>query len=263
MTDSITPTNEISARLTGYFAETRRPLVCLAFLSPILIAYEVGVLVLKNDASRNGADVLLRGLLDQLGFEFSLLLPIAICLVLLTWHHLSGEAWRLNTQTLLGMAGECVAFGFGLLVFSHLQQSLMSGAGESIEIASQMSATPSLAIGDSFQHFIAYLGAGLYEELLFRLLLLTLFIWIADRLLDSKKQAIVAGVFATSILFVAAHYQPLNPGGYALSFTELDAWYGLSFRFLAGIFFAVLYLRRGFGVAVGAHAAYDLLIHFM
>ena len=262
MAEAIARASELKSKFAEYLAETRRPLVCLAFLSPILIIYELGVLSQSGATARNGADVLLRRLLDGIGLEFSLLLPIAICGILLALHHLSGEAWRLNAQTLIGMTGECIAFGSMLLVVAHVQQVLMSGSPGTAEITHQIHDSTTQVDSSPFQHFISYLGAGLYEELLFRLLMLTLFVWIANRLLGSQKQAIVVGVLATSLLFVAAHYQPLNPAGYEFTLLNADALYGLSFRFLAGVFFALLYLRRGFGVAVGAHAAYDLLIHF-
>ncbi len=50
-----------------YWQQSRRPLVSLAFILPLLALYEGGVLLLGPSAIRNGADVWLRQLLDQLG----------------------------------------------------------------------------------------------------------------------------------------------------------------------------------------------------
>ena len=64
-------------------------------------------------------------------------------------------------------------------------------------------------------------------------------------------------IVATSLLFSAAHYQVFTASGYAFD------WYSFSFRFAAGLFFAVLFVTRGFGIAVGAHAMYDILVEFI
>lgn len=259
--------SEIAAdQLGDYLVETKRPLVCLAFLAPLLAFYELGVMLAEREADRNGADILLRNLLDQFGVEYALVLPVAICLVLLAWHHVSGQSWSFRLPTLFGMAFECVVLGIILLLIAQLQKGLMGSTLAAAESTAMISASSASANESSFaaefHEAVSYLGAGIYEELLFRLLILSLLVWIATQLVKEKWQAITLGVVASSLLFVAAHYQPLNPAGYAIALEDVTCWYGMTFRFAAGVFFAFLFLRRGFGVAVGAHAAYDLLIHF-
>jgi membrane protease YdiL (CAAX protease family) len=56
----------------------------------------------------------------------------------------------------------------------------------------------------------------------------------------------------SSLLFSAAHY--VGPLG------DTFAIYSFTFRFLAGMFFASLFLVRGFGIAAGTHAVYDILV---
>ena len=55
-----------------YWVESRRPLASLVFIAPLLIVYEVGVLLL---GVQNGADAFMRRLLDLLGFGQHFLLP--------------------------------------------------------------------------------------------------------------------------------------------------------------------------------------------
>jgi hypothetical protein len=55
-----------------------------------------------------------------------------------------------------------------------------------------------------------------------------------------------------AIGFAAAHHvgpygEPMNP-------------YVFLFRAIAGLYFTVLFIARGFGIAVGAHAGYDILV---
>ncbi len=59
-------------------------------------------------------------------------------------------------------------------------------------------------------------------------------------------------VLLTSVVFSAAHY--LGPHG------ETFNSFSFAFRFLAGAFFAVLFVYRGFGVAAGTHALYDVFV---
>jgi membrane protease YdiL (CAAX protease family) len=56
----------------------------------------------------------------------------------------------------------------------------------------------------------------------------------------------------SSLAFAAVHH--LGPSG------ETYQGFVFLFRTLAGLYFAVLYQARGFGVAVGTHACYDILV---
>ena len=50
-----------NAEVSGdYWHQSRRPLASLAFMTPLLVLYELGVLLLGSHAVRNGADVWLR-----------------------------------------------------------------------------------------------------------------------------------------------------------------------------------------------------------
>jgi membrane protease YdiL (CAAX protease family) len=64
--------------------------------------------------------------------------------------------------------------------------------------------------------------------------------------------SMIWGSLATSVLFSAAHY--VGPFAY-----DFD-WFTFIFRTLAGIFFSLLFVYRGFGIAAGAHAGYDVLV---
>ena len=99
---------------------------------------------------------------------------------------------------------------------------------------------------------ISFFGAGIYEEVMFRLMLLPLAAWALRWAGCGPRQALVAAVALTSLLFSAAHY--IGPHG-----QMFDAATFL-FRFIAGAFFAVLFVYRGFGIAAGTHAFYDILV---
>ena len=59
-------------------------------------------------------------------------------------------------------------------------------------------------------------------------------------------------VTASALLFALAHHAG-SPG-------EAFTWYAFVFRWMAGVFFAWVFVLRGFGIAVGTHTAYDILV---
>ena len=90
-----------------YWSESRQPLASLIFVAPILLLYEVGVVVLGPQAIRNGAEVWLRRLLEILDFGQYFLLPMLTVCILLGWHYTTRRPWRLSRGVLSGMAIEC------------------------------------------------------------------------------------------------------------------------------------------------------------
>ena len=67
-----------------------------------------------------------------------------------------------------------------------------------------------------------------------------------------RRASVFWGIVLTSVLFSAAHY--IGPAG------DKFGWTTFLFRFLAGAYFAVLFRCRGFGIAAGTHAFYDVLL---
>lgn len=226
------------SRPDTYFSISRRPLTSLVFALPLILAYEGGVLLLGRGTARNGADVWLRTLLDQLGFGQYFLLPVLTVVALIAWHHVEHDRWRFSPGVLGAMAVESGLWAtvlFGIAILQNRFWPLAAGIDEGI-----------------VARLVAFCGAGLYEEVLFRLLLLPAMTWIAARLGAGEMAAACWGVVGSSVLFSLAHYVgPLGDSFDLHSFT---------FRFLAGVFFAILFEARGFGIAAGSHAAYDILV---
>jgi membrane protease YdiL (CAAX protease family) len=227
-------------RAERYWVESRRPLVSLVFIAPLLVIYEAGVLLWNVPA--NGADAFLQKLLEMLGFGQHLLAPGLIVVILLGWQYLSHEPWRFSSGVLPAMVVESIALGLCLRVIAFVQSSIFTlGLGENIRNATERA--------------IGFLGAGIYEELLFRLILLTLLAWAFRRAIDRPRLAVVLAVVVSSLLFAAAHH--VGPYGEPFDCAHLPRFL---FRFLAGVFFSVVYVYRGFGIAAGSHAAYDIFV---
>jgi len=99
---------------------------------------------------------------------------------------------------------------------------------------------------------VMYLGAGIYEETLFRLLLLPAIYGLGLLVGLGKKPAAVIAVIGSAALFALAHH--VGAAGEPYSAARL-LW-----RSVGGVFFAVVLVTRGFGIAVGSHAAFDILV---
>jgi membrane protease YdiL (CAAX protease family) len=235
-----------------YLEESRRPGVALGFILPILIAYEMGVQVMNLGRQQyiiNAADRYIKVALGELGFFGPMLSALTIVLTLLFMHAHRQLPWRLHRPTLPLMLLESVVVSLPLFALKEAVWYVMLATelpGESLA-----------------ERLILSLGAGIYEEFLFRLLLLggllQLGRWLAARCRRAREPsggaAVAAQVLAVVVsagLFALIHH--LGPHGepFRLRF--------FAFRMVAGVYFAYLCLARGLGIAVGAHTAYDVML---
>ena len=236
----------------SYWRQSRAHRYSLLFALPLLVAYEVMAAILGHgeaQAIRNGADVLLKSVfLTLLGAQGPLVfgaLLIGVSLWLLV-RDMRAHGSRLSPRIFAGMMAESVvlALAFGIVVSSVTSQVLAPFAA--------MVQAPMERLDTATQLMVS-LGAGLYEELLFRVILVGAISALGIRLLGWRP--VTAGVVAVglgALIFSAFHYigpfgDPLEPG----SFT---------FRLVAGIFFSALFVTRGFGITAWTHALYDVFL---
>lgn len=220
-----------------YWGKTHRPLNCLVFVALPLVAYEVGALVYgwRLLAPRHLAELL--EVFGAAGRFFPALLIVA---VLLAWHFLSREKHHVDGEVLVGMAVESV-FWMIPLVLLHVLLGRAAGAMQA-SVVTEVAPVPA--------RVLSAIGAGIYEEFIFRLAGISLILFVfVDVLGLAKRPLTVVAVVATSVVFSLYHF--IGP-----PFT----WFEFVFYGLAGAYLAGIYILRGFGVAVGAHAAYNLLV---
>jgi membrane protease YdiL (CAAX protease family) len=233
-----------------YWSQSQRPLAGLFFAGPLLLIYETGVILLGPSAPRNGIDTLLREQLKVLGFRPQLdyfLLPVLTVGILLGRHYISRQPWRVSRTVLVGMGGESLMLAIALWLSWGLYRFFLHAIAHSVGL--NVSARN---VAGWLGTLNSYFGAGIYEELFFRMILLNLVVAMLAWLRAGRRASLIGGVVLSSVLFSAAHYV----GAYGDEFR----WLTFCFRFLAGAFFALLYLYRGFGIAAGTHALYDVLV---
>jgi membrane protease YdiL (CAAX protease family) len=233
----------------NYFTATRHPLPCLVFLLPLLILYEACVLNLGEsdpDALRNGADAWLHGSLRWLGLHEHYWAPALLVFGMGWWCWIRRSDRPSDVSGIcIGMAIESVFAALGLWLISRTLRPLLGGLGIALDCA----APP---VDMNTANLISYLGAGIYEEVLFRLLLFTGLCWGIRQLGLPAPVVLILAMAAGAAAFAGAHH--VGPCG------EPFDNYVFAFRCAAGLYFTLIYLLRGFGVAVGAHACYDVFV---
>ncbi len=156
---------------------------------------------------------------------------------------------------LSGMVLESISFALGLWALSRVLAPLMVQAG--IEVTAAMSPVdeppPVLSAAEpALRQVVTYLGAGIYEEALFRLALFSGIVAVLRAVDLGQALSVILAALGSAVLFSTAHH--IGPYGQAYS-----NWLFL-FRMTAGLYFAFLYQLRGFGIAVGTHACYNLMV---
>jgi membrane protease YdiL (CAAX protease family) len=184
---------------------------------------------------------LMRDFFSLFGATGRFLPPMAVVGILFAWHTARHDGWTLHLPTLGIMAIESALLALPLLTICILMRHYMF--------------QPYLAAfsaGPSWPGLVVLsLGAGIYEELVFRLMAFTaLNILLIDLFKLKKTPACFWIVGLSAILFSAYHYMGPEP----------FSWHSLAFRTVAGLYFGVVFLFRGFGITAGCHAVYDLFI---
>jgi hypothetical protein len=234
-----------------YFENTRTHTYSLLFALPLLVLYEIGAMMIAGRAGgmRNGADVLLRTLLSAGGLNGTLAFTAVLAVGAAVIVGLEQKRKRVPVRPayFAGMLAESAAYAvlFGGMIAAATQVLL----GGMVRMAADQGSITKLPMLDGV---VLSLGAGIYEELLFRVLLtgglFALLVAIGIRKTTSGVIAVVVSAF----IFSAFHY--IGPYAYPL---ELNSF---TFRFLAGLAFSALYMIRGFGVAAWTHALYDVFL---
>jgi len=228
----------------GYYALAKQPLYSLVLLVPLILLYEIGTILVNTDViTGREYRIVAFNLVEALGALFGLsgpYMPGILCVViLLGWHLATRHGWKLHQNVLLGMLVEAVFLCLPLLL---LNRFFTTGY-----LIPNAAAPP----GEWLAEMTFAIGAGLYEELLFRLLFITFAnMLLVDVLRGNETLCGLFIVILSALLFAGYHYWP---GGEAFN------WDTFSFRAIAGLYFGGLFLLRGFGITAATHAAYDII----
>ena len=238
--------------MRAYWQDSRKPRYSLLLALPLFIIYQV-LEVLEpatphGGSLRNGADAILEDLSYRVaGARGPLFLMIALVgtglWLVIRDYRKSGRELRFGMLVVMLGEATLLALGFGIIVGAIASHLVRPTAMLQTDV-SHMSVSTRLMLS---------LGAGLYEELLFRVLLVGSLAWLGQRVLGWRP--LVAGIWAAligAVVFSAFHY--IGPYG-----DQLTA-YSFVFRTIAGLAFSALFLLRGFGITAWTHALYDAFL---
>ncbi|MEX2179936.1 MAG: CPBP family intramembrane glutamic endopeptidase [Gemmatimonadaceae bacterium] len=247
----------VAGASASYWVATRAPRYSLVFAIPLFLLYEALAVGLAGDPQvggvRNAADVLLKtpfvlfsGARGSMAFFATVM---AVCVFLIA-RDLTRSGARIEPRMFLLMLGESavLALLLGVLVGALTQQVL----GGLSALTVQLTGAPLEALGWRVKLMLS-LGAGLYEELLFRVILVGGLAaglhWLVGgaRFATGLVAAVVGALIFSAFHYVGEYGDPLELG----SFT---------YRAIAGLVFSGLYLTRGFGVTAWTHALYDVYV---
>src|SRR5438477_566481 len=219
---------------SSYWQTSRAPRYSLSFALPLLLFYQVLAVLLAHGTRsvRNGADVILQSLFVAVAGSWGPLV-FMVCLIGVGLWLVARDlrkSSRLRATIFGGMLAEALLLA---LLFGFLVGGVTSGVLGGLQIL----ARPAGGDLDRWTRLMLSLGAGIYEELLFRVLLVGALAAAARALLGWRP--LTAGVAATLVgaaIFSAFHY--IGPFGDRLQV------YSFVFRMVAGLFFSALYLER-------------------
>jgi membrane protease YdiL (CAAX protease family) len=230
-------------RSTSYWHLSRSPFYSFVFTLPFFALYEIATLTLNEDQLfhiRNGADVLLRQFFAIFGDWGIHALNIVFIVGFVVSFLLQKSRRQMTTVRgayLMQMLTEGLLWGGVLYVFMKVAPTLLSfPSGRSL-----------------IQQMTLAVGAGLYEEFLFRVVAIFLLVTIIGAILKwERRWCTFAAVIISAILFASFHYVG--------DFGEIFILKTFLLRTIAGLFLGIVYIFRGFGITALAHMSYDFIV---
>ncbi len=221
-----------AAMRAPYFAASRDVAVGYVFIVPLIVIYEAGVML--EPSTRNGADPLFRQMLWRFGPLGMVILHLF--LLALLFFSLSRVASARRGRP-------------GIYGTMFLESVLWAVA---LRGAASLASAKLLALPPFARTIVMSAGAGIYEEVVFRVGLLGGMFFVLRRWIGAPKEfAAAVALVLSSALFSLAHH---GIGG------ELWDENVFLFRALMGMALGGIFLARGLGIAVYAHALYNVFV---
>jgi hypothetical protein len=211
----------------------------LLLIFPLFLLYEVGVVF---SPTVNGVDFVTRWVFAAVGHDRKnyllchLGLAVAFLVLVLAMRRRRVLSFRVFLPMLLESAIYALTLGTFII---FVMEKLLGFGGD-------------LALGENGQHLVMSLGAGVHEELVFRLGLVSGAAAILGACKLRHALAVTLAMVASSLLFSAVHH--FGPYG--------DDWQlaVFTYRALAGVLFAVVFYFRSLAHAVYTHFLYDVYV---
>lgn len=247
--------------LREYWRASRAHRYSLLFALPLLVAYQALVVLAPGpgEGLRNGADAILTGLVMALagprgGAVLAGVLALVAVALAIRDRRATGAPLQGRVFALMAVEAAVLALVLGVIVGTITAALLgrLAVLVPAVPAVATLQPVPTEQLPWATRLMVS-LGAGLYEELLFRVLLVGVLRTVARVLFGmSERGAAVLAIVGSALLFSLFHYVGAFGDPFTLS--------SFVFRAVAGIVFSALYVVRGFGITAWTHALYDVYL---
>lgn len=227
--------------LKQYLKSSRSIHYSLILVLPVLAIYEAGVFFLFRDSffeMRNTGEVLIRSFFTRINLSnpyiISGILLLVFMAVMIRGYRIEKKP-GVHANFLVYMLIESMFWGSTLYITLHLFA----------EIPLQM-----MTLEDKMANMNLAIGAGIFEELIFRMVIITaIFIVLQQGVGVSENASKITSILLAAIIFAGFHLfmETFSPNVFAQ-------------RVFGGLFLGVLYTFRGYGISAYAHIIYNFLI---
>lgn len=244
----------------GYWSATRTATYGFLAALPLFALYESLILFVNADSTaqiRVGADLWVKQLMALFGGTGLFALGIPVLLIGI-WVFVRERKRRppLRLEWFGWLIGESAVYAVvvALLVSTlvGLLFAMVPGVAPGMTLgATTLVAQAANALSTPMM-LVLSIGAGLYEELIFRVVLVGGMFWMLNKVMTKSWMAYAVAAVLGALLFSAVHYIGALGDPFTLA--------SFTFRFLFGLALNGIFLARGFGVAAWTHAIYDVLV---
>lgn len=227
----------------NYFKQSRSPFYSFIFILPLFLIYEFGIYLISSGdlpTIRNSADVMLRKILTHFGVQglygMALLFFIG---VIITFILNKGKFKDLQIKSNYFLISLFESILWALVLYIILSQGQLLLTTGSAKLF--------------MQQLVLSIGAGIFEEFVFRVLLVSGLALIVGIFI--KKQNIYK--MTVSIIIAAAIFSIFHFFGEYADVPIIGIFF---IRFIAGIILGYIYILRGFGIAAYSHSFYNIIV---
>ena len=270
---------EKSKELDSYLHRTSRPIYSLILVFILIVIYEAGLSMLSPDFFCTPLEKI-PGMVVTFAWVRNLLLsfhvpnmlswvgtPLVVILALVVVQVKSKEKTEVCWTDIPIIFVEATILTIPLLVCSACINFIASNYSPSyvpVPPIPNMSSTIDWQTpeGAVMTNIISGIGAGIYEEFFFRLFFISMATLLFEKVFGMPRiRAIMGAVIISSLLFSAHHYVYFLDGG--IRFGEEFRISTFAFRFMAGLYLAIVFGTRGFGIAAVTHAIHNIIPTFL
>lgn len=228
-----------------YFDYSRTLTYSYLSVLPLLILYEVLLFISQpsSDAEiRLTADLWIKAIFSWTGTDtlyITLFLIVVFGVVVYARERHNLPVIRFSYFIYMVLESTVWAIFIGLVISASVGRLFMISASAEGEIT-------------MLQWLALAIGAGVYEELVFRVILVAALLFMFQRLFANEWMPSVMAIILGAAIFSGVHYIG--------AFGDVFTWPSFMFRMLFGLALTALLIYRGFGIAAWTHSIYDVLV---